>query len=523
MNADKAKQTYEDLKKTFADLDLLAQGSSILSKDAEVHMPAGAEKARVGQRVAIANAMQRLISDPKLADQLNEAEANAALLPQNDQRNLQLMRQWWLHEASLPANLAEEKARLDAEGEGLHVEHYKSGDWSKMKDWYEHSFNVMREVGAAKKDGLGVSSVYEALLDQFSPGMRVATVEKIFSDINKVLPDMIQQAVALQKSRPAPLPLKGPFPVEKQKILCERAITAMQFDFNRGRFGVIKGHPSSGGAPDDTWFTVRCDENDFTSALYAAIHEAGHAVYDQTTPMEWRNQPAGGALGMAIHESQSRIMEVQAGITPEFIGWLSKQAIDVFGHDPSLEADNLRRLIQRTQPTLIRVEADEMTYPMHVILRFELEKAIIEGKMAVAELPEAWDDGMEKRLGIRPQNNAQGCMQDIHWPTGAIGYFPAYTLGDILAAQLFAKAQQQYPDIRKNLANGDFSLLRTWLRDNVHSKGSLLTAEDMILQATGEPLNAKYYLNHFSERYLGKPLGSQPENGFRGPMGFVMG
>jgi len=502
--ANKATQAYEHLKKTFAEMDALGQASSILGKDAETHMPSGAEDARINQRIAISGAIQRMISDPQLAAQLDEAEAQADQLSPDDRRNLQLMRHGWIHEASLPADLAAEQARLEAEGDVLHTNNYKSGDWDKMKDWYQKSFDIMREVGASKKDALGVSSVYEALLDQFSPGMRVAVVEKAFADISKALPDMIQQAHAIQSAAPAPLPLKGPFSEEKQMILNNIASAALGFDFKRGRLDAIKGHPSSGGAPDDNWITAQCYDDNFFPSFYSAVHESGHGLYEQTLPLSWRGQPAGQALGMAIHESQSRIMEVQAGITPEFIGWLSQQAQKVFGSDPSLTADNLQRLIQRTEPSFVRVDADEMTYPMHVILRFELEKAMIEGSLSVTDLPDAWSAGMEKKLGVRPSNNAQGCMQDIHWPTGTVGYFPAYTLGDMLAAQFFAAAQKQYPDIRKNLGKGDFTQLRGWLRDNVHSKGSLLSAEDMIINATGEPLNAQHYLNHFNQRYLNK-------------------
>lgn len=504
------KTAYEKLKNIFAEISGLGEISSFLSKDAQTHMPKGARKTREWQMVSVGNAAQRLISDPRLAGLLDQAEANKESLPPEDRRNLALMRHDWIHNASLPDELAEEKINLDSQGENLHDEHYKSGDWSKMKPWYEHSFDVMRRVGAAKKDALGLESTYDALLDQFSPGITTATVERVFGELSRELPSMIKEALTLQKAAPAPLPLKGSFPKEKQMELNRRVATAMGFDIvERGRLDAIDGHPSSGGAPDDNWITVRIDELDFTSSLFAVIHESGHGMYEQGLPEKWRNQPAGTALGMAIHESQSRVMEVQAGITPEFISWISEQAINIFGDQPALEASNLRRLIQRANPSFIRVEADELTYPMHVALRFELEKAIIEGTLAVADLPQAWNDGIEQRLGIRPKSNAQGCMQDVHWPIGAIGYFPAYTLGDMLAAQLFHAAQKQYPDIRKNLAKGDFTQLRDWLRENVHSKGSLMTAEEMIFAATGEPLTARYYLNHLSERYLGRPFTPQ--------------
>ena len=288
--------------------------------------------------------------------------------------------------------------------------------------------------------------------------------------------------------------------------MCHRILKAEGFDFDRGRFDICPAHPSSGGTSDDARITGK-DENHPIRTIYAAIHEAGHAMYDQNRPLAWRHQPIGSHLGMGIHESQSRIMEVQACRTPEFFQFLEKQMREIFNRpdDSALSVDNLRRLINRVEPSFIRIEADEMTYPAHVILRYGIEKAMVEGRMTIDNLPEAWNSGMQRLLGITPPDPSQGHMQDVHWPVALVGYFPAYTIGDMIAAQFFSAACRMHPEIPPALVHGNFKPLNEWLNEHVRGKAASLTPEELICSATGENLNARYYLNHLSERYLGKP------------------
>lgn len=498
---------YEQLKQRFEQIISLGNAAAILAKDAETFMPSGCGDDRTRQMVALAEVCHSLISAPEVEQWLDAAEAEKDKLSKDDRRNLTLMRQDWVNSASLPKELVSEVAKLEVEGEKLHTSLRKTGDWSKIRDWYAHSFDTMREVGRIKKAKLGSASIYEALLSSFSPSLSEATVEREFGALEKLLPGLIAEAMERQKSQPAPLPLKGPFPREQQAELFRRVVVAMGFDLTKGRLDVINGHPSCGGSSSDVRFTTDCDENNLLEGLYSTIHETGHALYEQNTPLAWRYQPAGRAMGMSLHESQSRIMEIQACHTIEFCRFLEKQAREIFGRpdDPALSAENLERLLNKAQPSFIRIQADELTYPAHIILRHKLEKALVEGTLPIDELPKAWNEGITKLLGITPASNAEGCMQDVHWPDGLIGYFPAYTLGDMGASQFFAVACQQKPEIKAQLAEGNFTPLREWLRDNVHSKGSLLTTDELFTAATGEPLNAKYYLNHLSQRYLGKP------------------
>lgn len=497
---------YENLKKRFAEIKNIRNAKDILAKDQETAMAPGSADDRTQQFIVLSSVAHRLLNDPVVRAWLDEAEQGRAALSKEDQRNLYLMRRI-SEEGAMPEELAGALARLDSEGDRLHTKMRSTGDWATMKEWYRQSVEIMRAVARDKQTRMGFASPYEALLDAFSPGLSETAVARELGKMEQALPALIRDAVQKQNVAPAPLPLTGPFPREQQRELCRRIVSAMGFDFNRGRFDVIDGHPSSGGTSDDTRFTTDCDETNFLEAVYSTIHETGHAMYDQGQPKEWRYQPAGDHLGMAVHESQSRIMEVQAAMTPEFFEWLSAQAREVFGRpgDPALAPENLRRLKSKVEPSFIRTSADEMTYPAHVILRHKLERALINGTLEVDDLEQAWNDGMKALLGITPPDASKGCMQDIHWPVGMFGYFPAYTLGDMGAAQLFTAACKARPEIRSELRNGNFGPLREWLRENIHGKGALLTPDELFEKATGEKLNAAHYLDHLSRRYCGKP------------------
>jgi carboxypeptidase Taq len=326
---------------------------------------------------------------------------------------------------------------------------------------------------------------------------------------------MIKEAVALQKKGPQPIPLTGVFPEAQQAELTRRLSTAECFDFTHGRVDAIDAHPSTGGNPEDVRVTTDLsNEANPLPGIGATIHETGHGDYEQGTPKDLRQKLAGATMGMSVHESMSQIMEKIAGKTPEFYIFLEKQMRDVFNrpNDPALSAENLRLLDTKVEPSFIRIDADELTYPAHIILRYNLEKAIINGTLSVDDLPKAWNDGMQKLLGITPPDNAQGVMQDVHWPAGLIGYFPAYALGNMIASQLYAAALKAHPEIPAELGKGNFAPLHDWLTQNVYSKGSTLTTDELMIAATGEKLNSKYYLDHLSQRYLGKPYSASAAN-----------
>lgn len=498
------RQAYTRLVERFTQIINLDNIGQILSKDMETAMAPGSINDRTAQMMALATTSHGLLVAPEVENWMETVhQNNGEGLSPDENRNFELMRNRWIHATCLPEELVSEVAKLESKGTHLHTESGKKGDWTVMKAWYEYSFKTMRAVAEAKQQKLGTATPYEALLDSFSPGLKDDVVVSVFGALEKELPSLVADAVAHQKTQPAPIPLSGTFSRAQQEELCRRVCAAVGLDFNRGSLAVIDGHPSMAGSRDDARITTSYTENDFLSSLYAAVHETGHAMYEQNTPAEWNYQPAGQNMGMSVHESQSRIIEVQACHTKEFFQYLEPLAREVFNRpdDPALSAENLERLVNRVQPSFIRIEADEVTYPAHVILRHKLEKALVNGTMSIDDLPQAWNDGMQKMLGITPPDYAKGCLQDVHWPCGLSGYFPAYTLGDMGAAQFFSAACKQRPEIKAEIGKGNFTPLREWLRDNVHGKGSLLTNEELFKQATGEPLNAKAYLAHLRERY----------------------
>jgi carboxypeptidase Taq len=262
-------------------------------------------------------------------------------------------------------------------------------------------------------------------------------------------------------------------------------------------------HPFCGGTPTDVRITTFYDEADAAKALLGVLHETGHALYERGLPAAYARQPVGEAAGMAAHESQSLIVEMQACRSDAFLRFLGGELRARFGCEATEVApENLALLWRRVARGFIRVDADEITYPAHVILRFRLEKAMIEGALQVADLPSAWNDGLEKLLGIRPPNDAKGCLQDIHWHDGAFGYFPSYTLGAMAAAQLMKAARVAEPGLDDALAKGDMAPLLGWLRQNVHGQGSLLGFQDLLRAATGKPLDPQDFMDHLRARYL---------------------
>lgn len=501
-------QAYEQLKDRFEAIINTEYKKLVQGMITEAATDPEEQQQSSAKVVALAEHAQALVSSPDLKELLVIAEKGSDALSFEDQRNLAQMKSFWAGKASLPAELSAELATLEADGSTLHAANKSTGDWSTMKPWIQHSFDVLRNIGAIKKQVLDTETVYEALLQHFSPGLPEKDIIEQMKLLEKHLPGLIHDAVERQKLLPAPIPLSGPFPWEQQLELNMRVATALGFDFDRGRLDMINNSPSCDGHRNDTRLTTDFIEGDFLNAVYSTAHEMGHALYRQNTPEKWYGQPAGMAMGLHIDESMSRLFEVYACGTPEFFQWLEKQAREVFNRpdDPALSAENLYLLKTKTEPSFIRIYADELTYPAHILLRYQLEKDIIDEKIDLNELPTIWNKKMEQLLGITPPTNTQGCMQDVHWSCGYIGYFPSYGAGNVGAAQFYNAALKAHPEIPEEIAKGNFKPLTDWLKENVHAKGSIYSAQELFVQSTGESLTAKYYLDHLSRRFTGKPF-----------------
>jgi carboxypeptidase Taq len=411
------------------------------------------------------------------------------------------MRTRWIRASAVDARLVESLSGAGSRCEMLWREAKDTSNYALVLPALTEVHGLVVEMADVLGSALGLDP-YDALLDEFEPGGRAALIEPIFDDLAEFLPGFIDDVLARQHAGPAPLALIGPFPIEHQRALCRHLMGAMGFDFSHGRLDESH-HPFCGGVPEDIRITTRYSEDDFMPAIMGVLHETGHALYDQGLPAKWRHQPVGCARGMVLHESQSLIMEMQACRGADFIAFAAPLMREAFGGTgPAWGPENIHRHYVRVMRGMIRVDADEATYPAHVILRFRMERALLSGELALKDLPGAWNEEMGKLLGVTPENDGEGCLQDIHWYDGAWGYFPTYTLGAMAAAQLFAAANRAHPDIGERLSKGDFSPLLDWLRKNVHERASFETTDDVLTRATGAPLGAQAFKTHLASRYL---------------------
>lgn len=492
-----AQAAYRNLTDHFARIGALRAVSGILGWDAAVMMPGGSAEARAEQQAALDVAIHEKVTDPRVRDWLAAATAETP----EAEANLAEIRREVAHATAVPADLVDAYARAANESEMVWRTARPANDFAALLPKLRVLLGLVRQMGQAKAEALG-TSVYDALLDQFEPGGRSADIDVLFADLARFLPDLTEQVLTAQAKRPAPLPLVGPFPIPAQKTLGERLMTALGFDFDRGRLDVSH-HPFCGGAPGDVRITTRYSEDSFFPAMMGVLHETGHALYEIGLPRQHRGQPIGLARGMSLHESQSLLVEMQVSRSLPFLTFAAPLIREAFGAEgPAWSAENLHAHAMRVERGLIRVNADEVTYPAHVILRYRLERALIDGSLDLADLPGAWNAGMKELVGITPPDDKDGCLQDIHWPAGLFGYFPTYTMGAMTAAQLYAAAQADVPTIPDDIAKGNFVPLLGWLREKVHGLGSTRSAKDILIAATGAPLSVAPFRRHLERRYL---------------------
>jgi carboxypeptidase Taq len=493
-------KAYLDLEARFRRLSAIEGALAILNWDRSTMMPAGSAEDRGEQVAALGVLAHEVLAAPQVGDLLGEVDA-AGDLDAWQKANLHEMWRAWVHATALSPQLVEAMARATTRCEMAWREARPKNDYAGLKPHLQAVLDLVRETAQAKAAKLGVEA-YDALLDQFEPDGRAARIDSLFGEMESFLPDLMRRVLARQSKLPAPLSPTGPFPIEAQRRLGLEMMTAVGFDFAKGRLDV-SAHPFTGGTPDDVRLTTRYDERDFARALMGVLHETGHGMYEAGLPAAWRHQPVGKARGMVLHESQSLLLEMQACRGRAFLSFAAPRMRAAFGGaGPAWEAENILRLYTVVKPDFIRVDADEVTYPLHVILRYRLERALIAGELSLDDLPAAWNDGMQRALGVRPTTDTVGCLQDIHWPDGAWGYFPTYTLGALAAAQLFQAARAADSDIEPGLSRGDFAPLFRWLRANLHEKGASAGTDELLQAATGAPLRTVAFRTHLEQRYL---------------------
>ncbi len=491
---------YARLSDRFARIATLGEASSVLHWDASAMMPMGGGPARGDQLAVLAGIGHGMLTGPEVGDDLAAAES-AAPEGEWDRENLRLMRHAHTRATALPPDLVEAQARANAACEQVWRTARPGNDFAAVAPALAEVVSLTRQAAAALGPATGLSP-YDALMDGFQRGITAADVEPVFDRYEAWMRDALPEAEARQPREGAASPLAGVFPADAQEGLCRSLAARAGLEPEHFRLD-RSAHPFCGGTPTDVRITTRYNEADPAQALMGVLHETGHALYERGLPPAYARQPVGEAAGMAAHESQSLLIEMQACRSDGFLAWLGGEMQQVFGGGAAaFEGGNLRRLWRRVERGFIRVDADEMTYPAHVILRFRLERALVAGDLQVADLPGAWRDGMERLLGIVPPDNTRGCLQDIHWYDGLFGYFPSYTLGAMAAAQLMAAARREIDGLDAALGRGELQGLVQWLRARVHGQGSRLGFNALMRSATGKPLDPADFEAHLAARYL---------------------
>ncbi len=478
----------------------------LLNWDAQTNMPAGGAWARGEQAGALAEVSSDLVGTPEIGALIAEAETYAHALTPQEQANLREMRRLNARQAAVPKELLVTAERMSQSLRPVWVEARKNNDFDSFARGFEPLLAVQKEIAGAIGDALGLSP-YDALIDGYDPGLGVAIIDPIFDDLAAALPPIIEAVRERHARWPSPIPYKGDFSVERQKALSASLAAIIGHKPENARIDEA-AHPfSMPHSPGDVRFTTRYDEDNFRFAMMATIHEAGHSMYEFNLPRSLAFSPVGNARGMTAHESQSLGLEMMASRSREFITFIAPVLREhLAGDEQSFAPANVLNHLRRLDDDYIRVEADEISYPLHVILRYRLERALMSGDLAVKDLPGAWNELFTQLLGRTPPDHARGVLQDVHWSAGYFGYFPNYALGEILAAQLYERATQDDPSILEGLGRGDFGPYFAWVRPRIHEQASLKPLDDIIREATGAPLSPEAFKRHIKARYLEEPL-----------------
>ncbi|MGB8819529.1 MAG: carboxypeptidase M32 [Rhizobiaceae bacterium] len=480
-------------------LEALEHALSILGVDEATAMASGGGEKRAEAMAALSGMYHRQATDPNVRDWIEDAKIEG--LDEGQTAAVRELERSYVNATCLPSEFVERQTLTTMRCEQLWRTARSAGDWAGFAPALEEVVALVR-TGAEMRAEVLKLAPYDALMDQYDPGNRAADIDPVFADLKVFLKGFAEVALEVQVERKAKAPaanLSGAYTVEAQRALGLALMQAVGFDTNHGSLSVSH-HPFCGGVPSDVRLTTRYRTDEFLSALMGTLHETGHGLYEQNLPKDTAHWPSARARGMSMHESQSLFVEKQIGRNPAFWEFALPHVEKHLGERLSLDA--LLPHLHHVGRGLIRVDADEVTYPLHVILRYELEQDILAGRLEVRDIPEAWDAKMQEYLGLATLDNPKdGPMQDVHWPGGAFGYFPSYTLGAMMAAQQFAAIVKVNPNVNAEMAKGDFASVNAWRRDNIWSAASIHSTPEIMAAATGEPLNAVHFIDHLKARY----------------------
>jgi carboxypeptidase Taq len=534
-----AQRAYDDLIGRAKQQSVLASCSSILSWDEQTYLPSGGASHRGNQMALLAGLQHERATDPRVGELLAIVEGSDLVASADGGLtvNVRELRRRYDRQVRLPRALVEELAQTTSLAHAEWVTARAASDFGRFRPWLakivqlkQHEAACLAPVAVASlgevpggkmpaitasAPGASLASAYDSLLDEYEPGATSTDLAVVFQALERDLVPLVAAVTEAARSSESKNSGAGKssahageailnrlYPRDRQRIFGETAAAAIGFDFKRGRLDVA-AHPfCSGIGPGDCRITTRFDEHHFSDAFFGILHEVGHGLYEQGLSPEHYGTPMGEAVSLGVHESQSRLWENAVGRSRAFWTYWFPMAQRVFREalaDVSFEA--FHAAINHVAPSLIRVQADEATYNLHIIVRFELERALMTGDLVVADLPAAWNDRYRETLGVTPKNDAEGCLQDIHWSAGLIGYFPTYTLGNIYSAQLYAQAQADLGGLDEPFARGDFSGLLGWLRQKVHSQGQRYRPTSLIEQITGSKPDHRPLIDGLRRKY----------------------
>ena len=490
---------YQQLVTELKEISLLGSVAALLDWDEQTQMPPKGAEHRADQASLLARIRHERFTAPRIGDLMEAAgQSVGAKDPESDVAvNLRETRRKYERARKLPASLVEEQTRVAVLGQQAWGAAKKSTDFPAFAPWLEKTLVLKRQ----EADCVGYAAErYDALLDEFEPGETTSNVRKTFEKLRQSLVPLVARIVDSGKKAPLEI-LERNYPPDAQASLARRAAETIGFDFGAGRLDVSLHPFCTDLGPGDTRMTTRYDPKYFGDSFFGVLHETGHGLYEQGLPAEHFGTPLGSAISLGIHESQSRTWENFVGRSRGF--WrhflpLVRQAFpDAL---TGVSDDDWYFAVNDVRPSLIRTEADETTYNLHVLLRFELEQALLNDELKVADLPAAWNEKMKRYLSLTPPDDARGCLQDIHWSSGSIGYFPTYTLGNLYAAQFFEQATRDLGDLEGQFARGEFAPLLGWLRENIHRHGKRYPAGDLVKRVTGKALSSEPLMRHLDRK-----------------------
>jgi carboxypeptidase Taq len=495
-----AEQNYSDLVRRVRECGLLESCAGVLGWDERTYMPHGGSAHRGDQMALLARLRHEMMTDRAVGDLLSKVEGSPLVADATSDAavNVREVRRAYDRAIKVPKELVEEIARVTTRCQQVWQEARQANDFAAFQPWLDKVVGLKRQEAQA----VGYRDVpYDALLDEFEPGATTAEITTTFKALREELVPLVAD-IAASSCRPRRELLEGDFPVAAQEAFGREAAAAVGFDFNSGRLDVTTHPFCSGIGPGDCRICTRYNPRSFVDSFFGILHEAGHGIYEQGLPADHFGTPRGSATSLGIHESQSRLWENQVGRGRPFWDYFFPKANTSFsGALRDVDIDDLYFAINDVKPSFIRVEADEATYNLHILLRFELEQALISGDLAPADVPGAWNEKVKHYLGLTPPTYALGCLQDIHWSFGGIGYFPTYTLGNLYAAQFMEQARTDLPGLDNDFRRGDFSRLKSWLRDKIHSQGQRFRAGELCQRITGKPLSHRPLIAYLREKY----------------------